>query len=209
MSKVGIYFGSFDPIHEGHLALATAAAQECNLDKVFFLVEPRPRRKQGVKAFEHRNKMVRLAIRHEPRLGSIVLEQQRFTPLDTLPLLVERFKGAELYLIMGDDTLGHFGDWPHVGVLIQQVRFIIGLRKFDKQEVIQRLQSVQRTRGLAMHHTVLSTVLPAFSSRNIRRSIKGGHKPKGLPLVVYDYIRQAGLYASASKESGSGSGMSS
>ncbi|HTE57584.1 MAG TPA: adenylyltransferase/cytidyltransferase family protein [Verrucomicrobiae bacterium] len=207
MKKVGIYFGTFDPIHEGHLALAAAAAQECDLEKVFFLIEPRPRRKQGVKALEHRSAMVRLAIKHEPRFGSILLEQQRFTPLDTLPLLMERFKGAELYLIMGDDTLSHFGDWPHVEELMRQVRFIIGLRTHEKAEVERRLDTVQRTRALVMDYQILSTDLPACSSRAIRISVRRGHKPRDLPLVVYAYIKQEGLYASV--ESGSGSGISS
>ncbi|MCA9332160.1 adenylyltransferase/cytidyltransferase family protein, partial [Candidatus Saccharibacteria bacterium] len=52
MKKVGIYAGSFDPIHKGHIALAEQAIQQCGQDKVFFMVEPRPRRKQGVKALE-------------------------------------------------------------------------------------------------------------------------------------------------------------
>lgn len=207
MKKVGIYFGTFDPIHEGHLALAAAAAKECGLEKVFFLIEPRPRRKQGVKALEHRSTMVRLAIKHEPRFGSILLEQQRFTPLDTLPLLMERFKGAELHLIMGDDTLSHFGDWPHVEELIRQVRFIIGLRQYSKHEIEHRLDMVQRTRALAMNYQILTADLPAYSSSSIRTSIRRGRKPRGLPLVVYAYVQQVGLYVSA--ESGSGSGISS
>jgi nicotinate-nucleotide adenylyltransferase len=202
VKKVGIYFGSFDPIHDGHLALAAAAAKERYLDKVFFLVEPRPKRKQGVKAMEHRSEMVRLAIRHEPQFGSVLLEQQRFTPLDTLPVLLERFKGAELHLIMGDDMLSHFGDWPHVEELMRQVRFIIGLRQYDKQEVERRLGIIQKTRGLAMNYQVLSAELPPFSSRTIRASIRRGHKPRGLPLAVYAYIQQVGLYISV--ESGSG-----
>lgn len=202
VKKVGIYFGSFDPVHEGHLALAGAAVKECGLDKVFFLIEPRPRRKQGVKALEHRSAMVRLAIKHEPRFGSILLEQQRFTTLDTLPLLLERFAGAELYLMLGDDALSHFGDWPHVEELMRRVRFIIGRRTLSAADIDQRLAVVQRTRGLAMRYHVLTAELPAFSSRTIRSSVKRGHKPRGLPLVVYAYIQQEHLYASVASGSG-------
>ncbi|MBI1857228.1 adenylyltransferase/cytidyltransferase family protein [Candidatus Saccharibacteria bacterium] len=118
-SRIGIYSGTFDPVHDGHIAFANAALKQCNLDKIFFLVEPRPRRKQGVKAFEHRTEMVRLAIKNEHSLGSIVLNQQRFTPADTLPLLTERFKGADLYMLIGDDMLDHLAGWPHVECLLQ------------------------------------------------------------------------------------------
>ncbi|MBI3337871.1 adenylyltransferase/cytidyltransferase family protein [Candidatus Saccharibacteria bacterium] len=120
-SRIGIYSGTFDPVHDGHIAFANAALKQCNLDKIFFLVEPRPRRKQGVKAFEHRTEMVRLAIKNEHSLGSIVLNQQRFTPADTLPLLTERFKGADLYMLIGDDMLDHLAGWPHVECLLQSV----------------------------------------------------------------------------------------
>src|SRR5687768_15392849 len=98
LKKVGIYAGTFDPVHEGHLAFAREAAAQYGLDKVFFLVEPNPRRKQGVKALEHRNEMVQLAIRSEKLFASILLEQHRFTVTETMPVLRSRFKNSELYM---------------------------------------------------------------------------------------------------------------
>ena len=67
--RVGIYPGAFDPVHKGHIAFALAAITAHQLDKVFFLPEPSPRHKQGVKALDHRVEMVRLATANDPRIG--------------------------------------------------------------------------------------------------------------------------------------------
>ncbi len=197
MKRVGIYSGTFDPIHEGHMAFAREALEKCQLEKVFFLVEPRPRRKQGVKALEHRDEMVRLAVRNEPKLGSILLGQQRFSAVDTLPVLLERFKGAELYMLMGDDMLAHFADWPHVEDLVEHIQFTIGLRHHTKAEVKRRLDIIQRTRGLTMRYQLFQADLPEFSSSDIRQQIKQGKNPAGLIPAVRQYIENHGLYASS------------
>ena len=201
MKKVGIFSGTFDPVHEGHLTFAREAMTQCELDKVFFLVEPRPRRKQGVKAFEHRNAMVRIAIRHDAVLGSIVLEQQRFTAAETLPVLKQRFRGAELHMLMGDDWLSHFADWPHVEDLVRDVWFVVGLRRYDRQEVEHRLGTIQRTRGLAMRYQLFRPSHTEFSSQAIRRSLRQGDHPAGLPPGVPEYIAQHGLYTPSSGSS--------
>jgi nicotinate-nucleotide adenylyltransferase len=195
MKRVGIYSGTFDPVHEGHVAFAREAIRQCGLDKVFFLVEPRPRRKQGVKALEHRAEMVHLAIKNEPKFGSIVLEQQRFTPVDTLPVLQERFKGTELYMLMGDDWLAHFVGWPHVEQLMSQIRFAVGLRNQTEKEVIKRLDLIQKIRGQTMNYKLFQVSSPEFSSSRIRQAIKKGKEPIGLMAEVQVYIRKQGLYS--------------
>jgi nicotinate-nucleotide adenylyltransferase len=194
MKKVGIYSGTFDPVHEGHLAFARDAIEQCGLDKVFFLVEPRPRRKQGVRAQEHRVAMVQLAVQEDARLGSIDLKQPRFTVTETLPVLRERFKGAELYMLMGDDMLSHFGEWPNVDKLTSGVQFVIGLRRFTKEEVQDRLDTLQRTRGLRLRYKVFTAGKPEFSSSSVKRSLRQGKISPGISKKVAEYIREHGLY---------------
>lgn len=200
MTKIGIYSGTFDPVHTGHVAFANAALRECKLDKIFFLVEPRPRRKQGVKAFEHRTEMVKLAIRDQSNLGSIVLNQQRFTPTDTLPLLTERFKSAELYMIMGDDMLDHLAGWPHVEYLIRTVTFIISVRESDEKKIQKTLKDLQQTRGIKLRYQIIANNLPEISSSKIKQAIRNGKEPKGLARPVLNYIKKNGLYVSAKAE---------
>lgn len=197
MRKIGIYSGSFDPVHEGHVSFALEAIKQCGLDKVFFLVEPRPRRKQGVKALEHRQAMVRLAIRNQPKLASIMIDQSRFTAVDTLPVLKNRFGGAELYMLFGDDMLSHFADWPQVDELIRDLKFAIGLRKYSAPQVNRLLETVRLTRGLDMDYHLFEVENAKFSSSAIRLKFKRGQTPEGLHPAVNDYIKEHGLYASS------------
>jgi nicotinate-nucleotide adenylyltransferase len=198
MKRVGIFSGTFDPIHNGHIRFALDALDQAGLDKVFFLVEPRPRRKQGVKAFEHRQAMVQLAIRDESRLGSIVLEQARFTPHETLLLLAARFKGATLCMLMGDDMLGHLNDWPQVEELVRTCTFVIGKRRNNQTNLIQeRVQALEQTRGLSFAYQVFDSPLSGVSSSKVKAELRRTGKSADLPLAVQEYITQQGLYASS------------
>lgn len=195
MKKVGIFSGSFDPIHMGHLDFAKQALEECKLDKIFFLVEPRPRRKQGVRALEHRRNMVQLSIEHQPSFGSILLEQPRFSVAQTMPVLKQLFKGAELHLLMGDDVLNHLADWPHVEELVSDVCFVIGVRKHSPKEIKQILEMLQETRGLKLKYNVFQASLPKFSSSQVRLSLKHGQNSPGIAPKVLKYIRENNLYS--------------
>jgi len=197
MKRVGIYSGTFDPVHVGHITLAREALEQCGLDKVFFLVEPRPRRKQGVKALEHRYEMVKLAIKQDSNFGSILLNQQRFTAVGTLPVLQERFRGAELYMVMGDDMLGHFADWPHVEELVHELKFAIGIRRHTRAEILQKLSIIEQTRGFVMKYALFQSPQAEFSSSKIRHAIKNGNFPNGLTEEVSEYIGRQGLYSVA------------
>lgn len=200
MKRVGIYAGTFDPIHEGHLAFAREAMGTCNLDKVFFLVEPRPRRKQGVRALEHRVHMTQLAIKNERNFGSIVLDQAQFSVVETLPVLQARFMSEELFLLMGEDVVAHLAQWPHINRLLKSVTFIVGIRKGKRKDIEDKLESLQKARGITFkYHTFVPTHYDIASSK-IRLALKRGVEPKGLPRELHHYIEQEGLYSSSSSE---------
>lgn len=195
MKKIGIYSGTFDPVHEGHISFALETAQKIGLDKVFFLPEPRPRRKQGVKALEHRVAMVKLAIKDYKNLGVIVLEQARFTPHETLPVLQARFEGAELYMLIGEDMLDHLADWPHVDKLVNGVSFIIGLRKRHSQEVAEIISNLMKTRALQLQYRLVETSNSKISSSTVRTALRRGKKMDGVNPEVWDYIVSNSLYS--------------
>lgn len=199
MKKVGILAGTFDPVHDGHLMFALQAIDECKLDKVFFLVEPRPRRKQGVRALEHRIRMVQIAIAKESRFSTIILEQARFSVDQTMPLLKELFKGAQLYLLLGDDVVNHLAEWPHVDELLRDVCFVIGVRDQELGVVENDIQALQKARGIKIKHNLIKSAAPSFASRQIRLSLKRGQELHGLRGEVLDYIRQNRLYESGAK----------
>lgn len=193
--RVGIFSGSFDPVHDGHISFALEAIQQCNLDKVYFLVEPRPRRKQGVKAFEHRVEMLQLALKRQPKLGTIVLEQARFNVAETLPKLQARFKDAELHMLVGEDVLLRMIEWPNVKDLVKSVHFIIGTRKLIKADLTSHIQTLEKTRGLTFNFRIFTTHNKLVSSTSIRQKLRHGLRPDAINDDVWEYINAHQLYS--------------
>lgn len=196
--KVGIFAGTFDPVHEGHVSFAREAIDKSSLDKVFFLVEPRPRRKQGVRAFKHRINMVQLAIEDEPKLGLIILEQPRFSVTETMPILNRRFTDMRINLLMGEDVLAKLTEWPQVDHLMDNVHFIIGTRR-DNQDLESHIASIEKTRGRALNHSIFGTELSDITSSGVRSALRRGQVPKGIHPEVMAYIVINGLYVPSSK----------
>lgn len=199
VTHIGIYAGTFDPIHNGHLAFARSALEN-GIDRVMFLVEPRPRRKQGVKAQEHRNAMVSIAIKDEPMFGSIVLEQARFTPLGTLPILLKRFQGNRLVMMFGDDVISHMvdhmADWPHIEKLAENSNLLIAARKHDQPRIIDMLAMLKNKYKLPFVYKFVEPKANDISSSKIRSDLKKGKKPSDIPKLVQNYIIQNKLYSS-------------
>lgn len=196
-TRIGIYAGTFDPVHKGHLSFAREALKQCKLDKVFFLVEPRPRRKQGVKALLHRQYMVHLAIADEPKFGSIMLEQERYDVAETMPILQERFKGAELHMLMGDDVLFHLSDWPNSDMLIDSTSFIIGIRKKPPEAIKKHIKLLEKTKGVSFQYKTFDITSSDISSSRIRKAIRSGKEPVEITPAVMEYIQAQNLYASS------------
>lgn len=193
--RIGIYAGAFDPVHDGHVQFARDAVAKAGLDKVYFLVEPNPRHKQGVKAFEHRVAMVRLAIARYPELGSIVLDQARFTVHDTWPVLEKRFHGADIALLMGSDVFMRLSHWPRVDELMEAVRFVVGVRSGHKAaDFAAHVRVLEHTKHMRLHYDTFVSKLSSQSSTHIRKSLRGGIVPAGIDHEVAEYIRKEGLY---------------
>lgn len=199
MRRIGIFAGTFDPVHEGHIAFAKAAL-DTGLEKVMFLPEPRPRRKQGVRAFEHRIAMVQLAVKDEPKFSTVILEQARFTPHETLPLLSARFKGYKLVLLFGDDVVGHLAHWPHVDALVKASELLIASRQTSTTDLKATLKNLERTRNLKFTYNIIHPGLQDTASSKIRLDLKHGKDPSGLPIKVATYIKRHGLYSSVVEE---------
>lgn len=200
VSHVGIYSGTFDPVHDGHIAFAEAAREHADLDKIFFLIEPRPRRKQGVKAFDHRVKMVQLAIKDHADFGVIILEQARFTVAETLPILQARFKNAELHMLMGEDVFAHLSSWPHLEEFVRDVNIIIGIREGSSETVLHQLKALKKIRHLHPKYEMFETELAKYSSSKVRLALRKGRIPEGLHPEVVRYIQKNQLYAPADEQ---------
>jgi nicotinate-nucleotide adenylyltransferase len=116
MSRIGLFGGTFDPPHVGHLALAEAARQRLRLDRVVFVPAGDPPHKRGrrLSPAADRLAMTRLAVRGLPGFEVSTVEIRRRGPsftVDTLRRLAARHPGARLFLLLGADSLGEFRTW--------------------------------------------------------------------------------------------------
>jgi nicotinate-nucleotide adenylyltransferase len=195
--SIGILAGSFDPIHAGHLAAAYGAASAAGLDRVFFMVEQRPRHKQGVKAFEHRSEMVRLAISDIDLFGQLVLDHPQFTVAATIPTLRRRFQSEELYLIMGDDVSRRLAHWPDIDVLLGEVKIIAIPRLLPPDKIRQQLSSLEVVTATSSSYVIGERTHVGVSSSKIRAALKKGEAVDTLHPRVLAYIQQHGLYGSS------------
>ena len=130
VKKTGLLFGSFNPIHVGHLVLANYMAEFTDLDEVWFVVSPQNplKDKKTLLADYHRLALVRLAIEDHPKLGVTDIEFKMPVPsytIDTLTYIQEKYPNREFILISGSDIFEKFHKWKNFQVLLSQTRFYV------------------------------------------------------------------------------------
>src|ERR1700712_538230 len=105
MSRIGIYAGTFHPVHAGHITFALQALEAAQLDMVYFMPERRPRHKQQVEHFAHRVAMITRAAKPYQYFDVLEFVDVNFSIERTLPALQQRFAGDELVFLFGSDVL--------------------------------------------------------------------------------------------------------
>ena len=188
LNKIGIFPGTFDPIHNGHLEFAQAAAKELNLDKVFFLPERQPRKKVKVTNFAHRLKMLKLAVSDYENLAVLDFPEARFSVSTTLSNLKSRFGDDELTLLIGSDNLANLHAWPGVEKLLSSLNLAIGPRGGDSEEKIAQIL-FKFDKPLKAASIVVSPKANLTASQLRVREQKNLIRPK-----VIEYIRRNKLY---------------
>jgi nicotinate-nucleotide adenylyltransferase len=202
VKRVGILGGTFDPIHLGHLILASFAADELSLDEVVFMPAQTPPHKRGmhVSAVEHRVAMVELAIATDPRFDLSRLDVLGNQPSYTADLL-ERFDDtvpyAEPVFLIGADSLRAFPTWYRPDRILELAR--LGVARRPGSVIDDRmLSAIPRLRERT---TVFSSPLIDISSTEIRRRIAVGKSISWLvPAEVKSYIHGHGLYLPTSHD---------
>jgi nicotinate-nucleotide adenylyltransferase len=184
--KVGLYFGTFNPMHVGHLIIASHMAEFTELDQVWLVVTPHNPLKKKSTLLEdyHRLQMVFLATEDYPNLKPSDVEfrlpQPNYT-VNTLAHLQEKFPTHEFSLIMGEDNLNSLHKWKNYEVLLQNHDIYVYPR-IDMQSIDPEIEASARI------HRVDAPVIE-ISSTFIRDSIKQGKNIKALlPTKVWDYI---------------------
>lgn len=192
MKKIGIFGGTFNPIHQGHLIVASYIYEKAGLDKLIFMPAGNPPQKTGEEDFFHRLAMIDLAIKDDPRMGSTDIENTEETSY-TYNIMdkLRRHCEDDLYFIMGADSIENIGSWYRFEDLLRENKFIVTTRP--------GYQVKRATRDLVGIYTdridYTEGPMVDISSTKIRNKIQEGKSIKYLlPKEVEDYIYDKGLY---------------
>ncbi|HVC36246.1 MAG TPA: nicotinate-nicotinamide nucleotide adenylyltransferase [Candidatus Dormibacteraeota bacterium] len=192
--RIGIYAGTFNPVHSGHLSFALQARQVAKLDQLYFLPERCPRSKQSVEHFAHRVAMLKQACRPYHNFKVLELDELSFSVRYTLPKLEARFDTSQLVLLLGSDVLSSLLTWPLVDRLLQSCELVVAVRDGDDKTKISQLVASWSTqpKGLTVFNSYASTV----SSATVRQALGNRQPTDGLLSSVADYANRNWLYIS-------------
>lgn len=190
--KIGLYFGTFNPIHVGHLAIANHMVEFSDLDQVWMVVTPHNphKKKSTLLDNNHRKIMVDIALEEYPKIKSSAIEfdlpQPNFT-VNTLAVLEEKYPKQKFCLLMGEDNLKSFHKWKNFEVILSRYELF----------VYPRLTPNKATALLENHPNVTRIAAPIMeiSSTAIRKAIKSKKNIRPLlPQNVWQYLDEMNFY---------------
>ncbi|MFM1794280.1 MAG: hypothetical protein RL642_665 [Bacteroidota bacterium] len=187
--KIGLYFGSFNPVHNGHLIIANHVLNNTDIEQVWFVVSPQNPFKQNHSLLNeyHRLHLVQTAIAGEKKMLAVDLEFKLPRPsytIETLAYLGEKYPDHEFSIIMGSDSLENIEKWKNGDVILRRYRICVYERLHHPIKEIKESSIVQ-----------LKAPLIEISASLIRKLIKEGKSIRYLlPDSVRDEIEQSGYY---------------
>ena len=190
MIKTGIFGGSFNPIHNGHISLARQMKEKAGLDEVWLMVSPQNpmKRQTDLLSDEARLQMARLALKHEP--GIIASDSEMHLPKPsytwlTLQALSRDYPDRQFVLMIGGDNWAIFHRWFHADDILQNYQVVVYPRRDERP--------VEKT--LPAGVTIVEAELLDVSSTEIRQRIREGRSiQKLVPPSVAAFIKQEGYY---------------
>ena len=190
--KIGLFFGSFNPIHIGHLIIANHMAEYSDLDQVWFVITPLSpfKKKSSLLSNHHRLAIVKIAVEDFPKLNTSDIEFNLPEPnytINTLINIEEKHTNYEFCLIMGEDNLKGFHKWKNHETILENYHLY----------VYPRISTGESNHKFINHPKIHKVEAPIvqISSTFIRNAIK--HKNEVRPLLppnVWKYIEEMNFY---------------
>ena len=190
--KIGLFFGSFNPMHIGHKAIASYMVELTDLEKVCFIVSPQNplKQKQTLLDQHHRLMIIRMETEDNPTLEvsdiEFKLDKPNYT-IDTINRLSEDFPNKQFTLLIGEDNLANFHYWKDYSKILELVEVFV----YPRNTTINVDNALINNKKIK----ILDAPKIAISSEEIRKKMKEGVDIKGyLPKVVYEYIIEKRLF---------------
>jgi nicotinate-nucleotide adenylyltransferase len=193
VKKVGLYFGTFNPIHIGHMVIANHMVEFSDLDEVWFIITPQSpfKIKDSMLDDHHRYQMVYEGTKDFPKLKASNIEfdlpQPNYT-INTLLYLEEKYpEGYEFCLIMGEDNLKGFHKWKNYEVILESYH-IYSYPRISKGDINAKFRNHPKI------HSVAAPIME-ISSTFIRKQHKAGKNIRPmLPDTVWKYMDEMNFY---------------
>ena len=193
MKKIGLFFGSFNPIHIGHLILANYILENTDMDELWFVVSPQNPFKEKKSLLKDHNRldMVQLAVKNYPKMRASNVEFSLPQPsysIDTLTYLKEKYPDYRFALIMGEDNLKTLPKWKNAQTLIENYQIIVYPRLSEDSEEEKKMP-------LHANISLIKALIIELSATEIRRMLKEGKNVRPmLPPEVFEYLDGSNFY---------------
>ena len=189
--KIGVYVGSFNPIHFAHLKIASQFLNSKLLDKIIFVPAGDEYEKKGLESGKHRFQMVKIATQNNPNflVSDIEIKHRKLSTYKTLEIFREEYPNDEIVLIMGADNLKEIYWWDHADVLLSQYKIYVMTRNGLHQENFPEYKDNKNILFINFDIDICAT--------NIRKDIENqrfDEAIKNVPLEVVEYIKTNKLY---------------
>ncbi len=201
--KIGLYFGTFNPIHVGHMIIANYMTEHVDLDQVWIVVSPQNplKKKKTLLPDYHRLALVRAAIENDPKLTVSDIEFHLPIPSytsTTLAYLKEKHPEHEFSLIMGEDNLRTFHKWYNHELILENHQLYVYPRVLTVQELAAREEGTVEQNAFANHKNVVfceDAPIMKISSSFIRKAISEGKDVRYLLTEpVHKYVEEMHFY---------------
>ena len=194
--KIGIFGGTFNPIHLGHLIIAQEVKEKMNLEKIIFVPSGNPPHTTLEVSREDRLEMVKLATEDEEDFLVEEYEIKKTTKsysLETIEYLEEKYGCDKLYFIVGEDSFMEIEKWYRYEELLSKVRLIVVNRKTKYVEILQDKMKAYQDKGYNINWVEIPNL--EISSTYIRDEFKNNRNPRYyLPPKTYEYIQARRIY---------------
>jgi nicotinate-nucleotide adenylyltransferase len=201
--RVGIFGGTFDPIHLGHLILAEQCREQGRLDQVWFVPAPRPPHKHDrvLTRFDQRVEMIQLAIAGHHAFRVEEIEKERSGPsytVDTVAELRRRYPDDQFVLLIGSDTLADIHSWYEPARLLDMVAVLVMARPDHPPRSAENVRAALHLPASArVHIDLVDAPLVDIHSRDLRARVAARRSLRYfVPRAVEVYIAEKHLYRS-------------